>query len=58
MPFLTSRSASKHIIFALGVNPTAKHAVKAWFRPQSLASYTFEVSCETSIRPCSLVAQA
>ena len=50
MAFLTSRSASKHF-FTLGVNPIARHAVKAGFRPQSLASYTFAVSCETSIRP-------
>ena len=58
MAFLTSRITSKHILFALGVNPTARHAVKAWFQPQSLASYTFAVSCKTSIRPCSLVTQA
>ena len=30
MAFLTSRSESKHVLFALGVVPIARDAVKAW----------------------------
>jgi len=45
---------SKHVLFALAINSTARDAVKVGFRP-SLASYTsFAVSYETSIRSCSL----
>ena len=55
--FLTSRSASKHIHFALGVDCTARDTVKVGFQ-SSLASYTsFAGLCETSIGSCSLATQ-
>ena len=59
MTFLTSRSVSKHILFALGVDPTARDAVKAGIptsEPHRQAT-PLAVSCETSICPCSLATQ-
>ena len=44
MAFLTSSSVSKHVLFALGVDHTARDTVKVGVRP-SLTSYTgFAVS--------------
>ena len=57
MTFLTSRSASKHVLFALGVNPIARDADEG--RGSDLVSQAtpFAVSCETSSCPCSLATQ-
>ena len=65
MTFLMSRSASKHVLFALGVYPTARDAIegggsdlvsqaKPIYRQYSMP---FTVSCETSNHPCSLATQ-
>ena len=56
MVFLMFMSASKHVLFALGVDPTAKDAMKGFRFRVSQATY-FAVSCETSIRPCFLLHQ-
>ena len=57
MAFLTSRSASKHVIFALGVDPTARGAGEGGGSDLVLQATPFAVSCETSSRPCSLTTQ-
>ena len=55
--FLTSRSASKHVLFALGVNPTARDAgERVGFELVSQAM-SFAVSWETGSCPCSLATQ-
>ena len=53
MAFLTSSSASRYVLFALGVNPTARDG------GSNLVSRTtpFTVLCATSSRPCSLTTQ-
>ena len=47
MAFLTSRSASRHVLFALGVDPTARDAGEG--RGSDLVSQAtpFTVSCKT-----------
>ena len=53
MVFLTSRSASKHDIFALGVDPTARDT---GFQP-SLTNYAIRSARLVASRPCSLATQ-
>ena len=57
MAFLTSKSATKHILFALGVDPTARDASEG--RGSDLVSQAtpFTVSHKTSNCPCSLATQ-
>ena len=57
MAFLASRSASKHIFFALGVDPTARDAGEGGGSDLVLQATPFAVLCETSSRPCSLATQ-
>ena len=58
MAFLTSRSASKHVHFALGVNPTARDAGEGGGSDLVSEAMPFAVSCKTSIPvPCSLATQ-
>ena len=57
MVFLTSRSASKHVIFALGIDPTARGAGEGRGSNLVLQATPFTVLCETSSRPCSLATQ-
>ena len=52
MAFLTSRSASKHNLLALGVNPTARDAGEGWGSDIVSQATPFAVSCKTSSRPC------
>ena len=57
-PFLTSRSGSKHILFALGLILTARDAMKAGVLSDLVSQATpFALPCETSISPCSLATQ-
>ena len=51
MAFLTSRSASKHDIFALGVDPTARDAGKGGGSDLVSQTTPFAVSWETSSQP-------
>ena len=53
-----SRSASKHVPFALGVDPTARDAVEGRDFDLVLQAMPFTVLCETSSHPCSLATQA
>ena len=57
MAFLTSKSASKHVLFALGVDPTARDAGEGGGSDLVLQATPFTVSCETSSHPCSLATQ-
>ena len=58
MTFLTSRSVSKHILFALGVDPTARDAAGEGGGSDLVSQATpFAVWRETSNRPCSLATQ-
>ena len=57
MAFLTSRSVSKHVDFALGVNPTVRDAGKGGSSNLASQAMPFTVLCETSSRPCSLTTQ-
>ena len=57
MVFLTSRSASKHILFALSVDPTARDAGEGGGSNLVSEAMPFAVSCETSSYPCSLATQ-
>ena len=57
MAFLTSRSASKHVLFALGVDPTARDAGEGGGSDLVSQTTPFAVSRETSNRPCSLATQ-
>ena len=54
MAFLTSRSASKHV---LGVDPIARDAGKGGGSDLVLQATPFAVSCETSSSPYSLATQ-
>ena len=51
--FLTSRSASKHVLFAIGVDPTARDMGEGGGSNLVSQATPFAVSFETSIRPCS-----
>ena len=57
MVFLTSRSASKHVLFALSVDPTARDAGECVGSELVLQATPFAVSWETGSRPCSLATQ-
>ena len=58
MAFLTSRSASKHVLFALGVDPTARDAAGEGEGSDLLLQATsFAVSRKIGNRPCSLTTQ-
>ena len=58
MAFLTSRSASKHVLFALGVNPTARDAAgEGEDSDQVLQATPFAVSRKIGNRPPSLATQ-
>ena len=57
MAFLTSRGASKHVLFALGVDPTASNAGEGGGSDLVSQGMPFAVSCETSSRSCSLATQ-
>ena len=57
MAFLTSISVSKHLFFALGVDPTARDAGEGGGSNLVMQAMPFAVSCKTSSRPCSLAAQ-
>ena len=57
MAFLTSRSASKHVLFALDVDPTARDAGEGEGSDLVLQAMPFTVLCETCSRPCSLATQ-
>ena len=57
MAFLTSRSVSKHVLFALGVDPTARDTDEGGGSDLVLQATPFTVSRETSNRPCSLTTQ-
>jgi len=57
MAFLTSRSASKHVIFALDVDPTARDASEGGGSDLVSQATPFTVLCETSSHPCSLATQ-
>ena len=57
MAFPTSRSASKHVIFSLGIDPTARGAGEGRGSNLVLQAIPFAVLCETSSRPCSLATQ-
>ena len=52
-----SRSASKHVHFALGVDPTARDASEGGSSDLISQAMPFTVSCETYSRPCSLATQ-
>ena len=54
MAFLTSRSVSKHVLFALGVDPTARDAGEGGGSDLVSQATPVAVSCETSSRRCSL----
>ena len=49
MAFLTSRNANKHILFALGVDPTARDAVKAGIPTSEPHRQATPLAVETSI---------
>ena len=55
IPFLMSKS--KHVLFALGVNPTARDASEGGGSDLVSQATPFAVSCETNSRPCSLATQ-
>ena len=57
MTFVKSKSASKQVFFALGVDRTARDAGEG--EGSNLVSHTmpFAMSCKTSSRPCSLATQ-
>ena len=57
MVFLISSSASKHVLFALGVDPTARDAGEGGNSDLVSQAMPFTVSCETSNYPCSLATQ-
>ena len=57
MTFLTSISASKRILFALGVNPTARDAGEGGGSDLVVQATPFAVSYETSSHSCSLATQ-
>ena len=48
MAFLTSRSANKHVLSALGVDPTARDAGEGRGFDLVSQAMPFAVSCETS----------
>ena len=51
MAFLTSRSARKHVLLALGVDPTARDAGEGGGSDPVSQATPFAVSCETSSHP-------
>ena len=53
MTFLTSKSASKHVLFALGVDPTAGDAGEGGGSDLVSQAMALAVSCETSSLPYS-----
>ena len=55
--FLTSQSASKHVLFALGIDPTAKDAGEGGGSDLVSQATPFAASCETRSHPCSLATQ-
>ena len=57
MAFLMSKSASKQVLFALGVDRTARNAMKARVPKLVSQATPFAMSCETSIHPCSIATQ-
>ena len=57
MAFLTYKSASKHVLFALGVDPTARDAGEGGGSDLVLQATPFAVLCKTNSRPCSLATQ-
>ena len=57
MAFLTSRSASKHVLFTLGVDLTARDAGESEGSDLVLQGTPFAVLSETSSRSCSLATQ-
>ena len=57
MAFLTSRYASKHVFFTLGVHPTARDAGEGGSSDLVSQATPFAVSCETNSHPCSLATQ-
>ena len=57
MVFLTSISASKHFLFALGVDPTARDAGEGGGSDLVSQTMSFVVSYETISRPCSFATQ-
>ena len=57
MVFLTSRSVSKYVVFALGVDPTARDAGEGGGSDLVSQATPFAVSFESSSRPCSLTTQ-
>ena len=57
MAFLTSRNASKHILFALGVDPTARDTGEGGGSDLVLQATPFAVSHKTINNPCSLATQ-
>ena len=57
MAILMSRSASKYVLFALGVNPTARDTSEGGGSDLVSQATPLAVSRETSNRPCSLATQ-
>ena len=57
MAFLMSRSASKYVLFALGVNPTARDAGEGGGSDLVSQATPFAVPCESSSHPRSLATQ-
>ena len=58
MAFLTSRSANEHVLFALGVDPTAWDDGEGGGNSDLVSQVTpFAVSRDTSNCPCSLATQ-
>ena len=49
MAFLTSKSVSKHVLFALGVDPTARDASEGGGSNLVSQDTPFAVSCETKV---------
>ena len=49
MAFLTSRSASKHVLFTLGVDSTARDAGEGNGSDLVLQATPFAMSCETTV---------
>ena len=57
MAFLTSRSASKHVLFALGVDPTARDTDERIGSKLALQAMPFALSWETGSHSCSIATQ-
>ena len=57
MAFLMSKSASKHVLLALGVNPTARYAGERVGSELVSQAMPFAVSWETGSHLCSLATE-